>query len=454
MKSFALVVLALCVGAFASVNFTPHPLGCDFTITVKIEGEPGDSDDSLVPSATYRYFIHGTYFMIVAEAEPNQTGYSQFLARTDIRNPVTGEQGVFEVDVDGNGNEETCVTKMVDRDSVAEEIDVILFYFNETHTFENVTNGKFDGKDCKVYFMQHNDDRYYVYVDSDNYIIGFEDFAPKDHAIYHISYEMKAPLDLFVIDKNKYPGCLNASSVPPVVDTCQVNQVQPRELPCAYHIDWKSNYTDMSGTVLESVSNVMDARGSYLKLVVEVNESNSSSFTLLVVRSDMAQGENVTVFEVSSDYSNVCIGQMVPRSEIDKMIEQFHSIFFDPLVYEAKIEGEFMGTKCMYYYIYDKERDYVLIFALDDKNTILGGSANLAQEKIESVVIKYKFDAPLSSFVVDKSYAGCNDSAYTAPTFDPCKSPSGSGSSSSASIVKAGFAVVMTSLISALLSLF
>jgi len=437
-----------------TVVFTPHQLPCDYII----RQETHVSDQGYVETYLDSYYIHGTYAMALSEIVQKKI-YHQILVRTDIRDPKDGSVAVSEIHTNINGS---CNSRMVPRSKVNSYIHEKIHLFTKPTEYSDVSDGKFEGKPCKVYYKEVNDIKEYLYVDSDNYIIGSRVVSSTTTRIARYSYENKAPLNLFVIDQKRFSGCFKSASVVPVIDTCLNPHVDPHVLPCDYVINMNINVTDNKGSIVTSLTNIFNVYGTYYNIVT-AQTLPVSQVSQLLVRPDVEDGKgNIAVYQIVPT-EDKCVEQMRDKNEILSYIHSLIYIFLDPLKFEAVMEGTYKGVPCYIYHDYTKGTE--VTYYVKDKYII----ALTAYDGTYFETAEFTFDlhSDLKDYAFDKNkHPGCDDHAYTAPTNDVCHAHSSSHhpksssvhslSSSQSSIVTSSFSMIIATVVSVcvLVSLF
>jgi len=457
----ALLAVCACVVS-ATVSFDPHPLPCDFSIIEESNATIVESGTPETTLSTITVSIHGALGMIVTNQTVPTPYFQIIVARTDIR---FSDSDSVMINIVEDGNDEfLCSSGYFSRLAVAEEIDQELGLFTATQEFENVSNSEFEGKKCKAYYRNEDDVDKYVFVDDDNFILGQKWFSGDSTFYIRYTYKMSAPLENFVLDHGKYPGCTTSAYEIPVVDTCGNHEFTPHSLPCAFTITEDNTYKDNDGNVLSADVAYFYIHGSYGQVVMKETVP-VKSFSQTLVRSDITEDDTVAVFHVDSFVSNICNGSMMSRSEVANNTRAILSMFLDPLSYEAISQKNCSGNACTTYFVFNKEKSAVEIYSVLD-GYIVELCVKYKDSKAESSFV-YDFKAPLKTFIIDKQYPGCEDEAYIAPTDEPCASSSSSSkpkpsssapaklsSSSSACTISANFGIVICALVIVLFSFF
>jgi len=192
----------------ANVDFQAKELPCQFVINRTNTAVFPDED-----SVGYEYDIfsvRGTLyksFILI----PDQVG-EELVIRPDVRivdpDPHVDKAYVarfhclsmFDPPCDNILMEEQAAI-----DSVKDDLD----WWYSPWVFINVTNGTFQGHNCKVYYDWDEEDQtdVYLYATVDNMIVGLETFSPDGNQSITVDYVFSAPQRIFVISKDLFATC-------------------------------------------------------------------------------------------------------------------------------------------------------------------------------------------------------------------------------------------------------
>jgi len=432
-KIIAIAMLALCACVSAKVTFTPYKLPCEYTIVEESNSTVALNDSH---SLTNTIRVHGTFAVMTSEEKTPNPVFKENLVRIDIADYMHDKVTVFQIDT---SKSETCDQGLADRLTVLDEIDShYLKLFKSPSEFDSVTDGKFEGISCKVYYKKVNETVEYLFADKDSFVIGYNFTSGDHHRISRFKYDMKAPLDKFVVNVTKYPGCSQYSAVVPVVDECVDIEFQAHELPCEFTIDAHNDYVDHSGTEYV-VDAQLIAHGDFKQRVIK-QKTPITYEGHTILRTDINTTNTFTVFE-SSSMQGTCKDDVVNREIVADRVKEALAVFQDKWIFHAKADGQFQDKPCTMYYRNTNGTE--LIFFVDKDNYVIGLNTT-SVENTQTSSFSYSMKAPLNLFVIDKKFKGCSSPAYTLPKYSPC------GDYSAASTVLVSFVLLFAAIMFAL----
>jgi len=180
-----------------TVKFTPAKLPCDYTISISIYVESMFIAQTVV-------FVRGDFFAVSA-AVSLMSSSAQAVFRPDtkfVEGNTTYLHAYAGMTADGKKD---CQKNSTSWDEFKGIVNNSLALFLYPSEFDRVYDGEFQDIKCKVYVIDETNTTYYV--DKNNYIIGTQAGAASISTTSRISYELKAELKDFVIDKEEYPMC-------------------------------------------------------------------------------------------------------------------------------------------------------------------------------------------------------------------------------------------------------
>jgi len=441
----AIALLAVCACVSASVDFTPHKLPCEYTI---IQESNSTEQTNEVTTCVDNIYIHGTFGVVYSQITAPKPAFNEILLRPDLANYQLDQVRVFDIHTAQSDN---CTQRMVDRTSALYYVNTeILGFYQETATYDSVSNGTFEGKPCKIYYKKDDGVDIYVFVDKDDYIIGHNRSSGDDFFASRIKYEMKAPLEKFVLDGKKYPGCSEYASVVPVVDECTDIKFKAKELPCEFTINADNDFFDADGQEYK-VKNTILVHGSLKGLILQ-QESPIEYFSEEIVRSDVNDSITVAVYSYHS-IQGKCEQDMINKKIVEEETKERLEIFEGEWIFHAKSKGEFKGQNVTIYYTNSDGTE--LMFFVDKDNYVVG--LNLSNVNgTQTSSYSYSLEASLDKFTFNETFDGCDAPIYKVPSYDPClvgssSSSSGNGSSNAGNAVMASLALFIVSVMLALL---
>jgi len=218
-----LVVLALAVCSYAlklsnnfptvgvenrkrgDVVFTPHKLPCSYDaklMTSQTKPFRDEVEEHIMLSSM-------EYFKLTSKYSNNTESVT--LLRTDVSKQEGDKKysllaGWSTLDTQTG----TCDEEYVENPMVAFILAVYAGVFSMEQTFDNVTNGTFDGKSVSIYesYNDFSEEYSYLYADSDNYIVGLKTVSENKETVTKVSFRSPVGRDEFIIDdKSKHAGC-------------------------------------------------------------------------------------------------------------------------------------------------------------------------------------------------------------------------------------------------------
>jgi len=208
---------------------------------------------------------------------------------------------------------------------------------------------------------------------------------------------------------------------------------KPRELPCTYKI--VESYT-VTGPGYEAFEDdYIYVRGLMYKVKYDMIEAVQE----VMVRGDQRlkdpNSDKVFVGYYAADttFPNSSENLMLEEAEGLEAINEDLALFLEEQEFINVTNATFHGKSCKMYYTYDPDQQLDVYLFADHDHLILGYNLTSKSDKSqETVVMTYKWDAPLSSFVLNKTLFGdCNDTrAFKAPKVDFCAFVSSSDLSS------------------------
>jgi len=316
-------------------------------------------------------------------------------------------------------------------------------------TFDSVSDGSFEGTPCKIYYMKVGGEEMYLFADKEDYIIGYNTSSGENFTAARLRYEMKAPLDKFVIDGQKYPGCSQYASIPPVVDECTDIKFKAKELPCEFTIDGDYDSVDSTGAEYK-VKETLFVHGDFKGYILK-QDSPVKYFSEAIARYDVNDSHSIAVYTYHHKEDNdddKCEGEMINKGIIEQYAKEYLAVFEDEWIFHAKAQGTYKGKKVTIYYTNTNGTE--LMFFVDKDDYVLGLNTT-NRDGTQAVSYTYTMKAPLDKFAMDKKYEGCDSTAYKAPTYDTCNSGS---QSNSGNYVTVSYAVAVVSVMLALLLVF
>jgi len=203
-----------------------YPFPCSIKISVKYTNVNKTSGETLVDRTDFIY-LHDHYVTYGSFGTSKEGGHTKIIATQSLyRGDMKKNVGDREIAFEGIVCKQEKGMIECEGDEMWES-DQAKFYANWIPyiilggRFSKVEEGQFQGKNCTVYsnYYKNSDE---VYVDSDNWVIGIKLGNTPDGCEYIgvLSYEFYAPLDVFVINKEKFPTANETFFKPPTEATC------------------------------------------------------------------------------------------------------------------------------------------------------------------------------------------------------------------------------------------
>jgi len=198
----------------------------------------------------------------------------------------------------------------------------------------------------------------------------------------------------------------------------QLYPFKPHPLPCACEIIRVVSETTKGEVV--NATQIMSIHKDYFKAVVL---QDGEQLYNLLIRADMTKKEQGELYErcfVLTAAEDRCRDSYASPEELADTLDMFLAMFTSlNYTFEKKEEATFQGKKCI---CYSNETEEKVKMYVDGDGYIIGAQGDYPDVKF-FFTVDYKFEAPLSVFVLNKGFtAKCADEAYVAPTKQLCPS--------------------------------
>jgi len=221
----------------------------------------------------------------------------------------------------------------------------------------------------------------------------------------------------------------------------------PNKPPCS---GFQATFTASDGD--EAISYVYSSLGNFRKFVVSKDSFSSYEY----IRSDINHTEEGVVHatKVSAFFASTECKEESDSLSADLAYYENTSptsIFYQETVFTSMEEVDFQGVKCKKYCA---DFDTSLCYYVNSDSRVIAIIISDPEGSSSNITFSYDLNVPLSTFTVPQSQiAGCNEKVYSEPTGYRCDIPSPSPqpqpseprNSSSSSMIKAVFAVVIAS---------
>jgi len=200
------VVIGACASAHAfngavkdKVTFTPHELPCAYKIRIAYTSSVSGSVSNITN------YVRG-YFYRKDQQKLKDMSTGSLFVRFDIN--YEDPSGNLIVALFSNlQDKDECLAMMQPETEVQNQINKELELFLNPSEYDHEGPGVFNGVACKKYYDDNDDSNYSLYVDKENYVLGYTYDEEGEKFEVECTYGFDVPLKTFAASKSEMKGC-------------------------------------------------------------------------------------------------------------------------------------------------------------------------------------------------------------------------------------------------------
>ena len=196
---------------------------------------------------------------------------------------------------------------------------------------------------------------------------------------------------------------------------------KPHPLPCTVQITEDQAMYDARTGELDERIEVLTVHGTYMNNIFYVENRVINEFMTRPDVESVVNGSTMqATFSSNDDQGGKCDLEWVTPDHTQALVNSGLLLFTEDGYFSSQEPAVFRGKKCTKYFVAGPG-NYQNLYA-DYDDYIIALETFLYQPPLNYTwTFEYKFEAPLSAFVFDKSLSGeCDDRAYVPPKKETC----------------------------------